>query len=400
MLGRKVIVQVALFLVVALVGTAVIAIRYVQVPRLIGASGYTVVMSMPDTGGAYTDAEVTYRGVSVGQVGAIRLTGSGVEADLDITSEAPPIPADLVAVVANRSAIGEQYVDLRPKSDSGPFLAAGSHVAVAASDLPIDINTLLLHVDGFVQSVPQDSLRTVVDELGNATKGSGENIQVLVDAGRAFTKAASDNFPATQGLINNSVTVLATQQGSSDNIKSFSSSLQLVAKQLQSSDGDLRTLIAAAPGAATELNALITEVGVPLGVLMGNLLTTAQVFSANSAGLQGVYVRVPQAISAGYNIIGPDGLKVGLVTTFFDPLPCTSGYGGTALRPPTDTSAGQPLNQQARCTAPASSGTDVRGIGPALAASTAAGTLGAGGTGAQTIINPVSSLADLMGGQG
>ena len=300
-------------------------------------------------------------------------------------------------MVANRSAIGEQYVDLRPKVDSGPFLSGGSRVAVAAKDLPIDINTLLLHVDGFVQSVPQDSLRTVVDELGNATRGSGENIQVLVDAGRDFTKAASDNFPATQGLINNSVGVLKTQQGSSSDIKSFSSSLQLVAKQLKTSDGDLRKLIAATPGAATELNALIAEVGVPLGVLMGNLLTTAQVFSANSAGLQGVYVRVPQAISTGYGIVGPDGLKVGLVTTFFDPPPCTSGYGGTTRRPPTDTSAGQPLNQQARCTASPSSGTDVRGAGVALASSPAAR---AGGTGTQTVINPVSTLADLMGGQG
>ncbi|MEO7061752.1 MAG: MlaD family protein [Lapillicoccus sp.] len=394
MLGRKVITQVALFLVVALVGTFVIAVRYVQVPRLLGASGYTVVMAMPDTGGAYTDAEVTYRGVSVGQVGDIRLTRDGVEADLRIRDDAPPIPADLTAVVANRSAIGEQYVDLRPTHDSAPYLAQGSRLTVQAANLPVDVNTLLLHVDGFVQSVPKDSLSTVVDQLGDATKGSGENLQTLIDAGRDFTKAASDNFPATQGLIDNSATVLATQQGSSSDIKAFSGSLRLVAAQLQTSDGDLRRLIAAAPGAATELDALITQVGVPLGVLMGNLLTTAQVFSANAAGLQGVYVRVPQAVSAGYNVVGPDGLKVGLVTTFFDPLPCTSGYGGTQLRPPTDTSAGQPLNRQAQCSAATGTGTGVRGVGPALAAAASP----SAATAATGNISAVATLADLMGG--
>ena len=40
--------------------------------------------------------------------------------------------------------------------------------------------------------------------------------------------------------------------------------------------------------------------------------------------------QLPVAVSIGGSVITPHGLNLGLVPTFFDPLPCTSGYGGTA----------------------------------------------------------------------
>jgi len=392
MLGRKIATQIGLFLVVALVGVSVIAVRYVHIPRLLGISGYTVVLDLPDTGGAYTDAAVSYRGVSVGRVGDIRLTKNGVEADLDINGDAPQIPADLVAVVANRSAIGEQYVDLQPRTDSSPYLQAGSRLSIAGSTLPIPVASLLGDVDRFVRSVPRKDLVTTVDELNDATIGSGQDLQTLIDAGRKFTRAASDNYGVTKGLIDNSATVLATQQRSSGNITSFSTNLSQVANQLQSSDGDLRTLIGATPGAATEVKALIDQVGGPLGVLMGNLVTTSQVLSANAAGLQGVYVRLPAAVSAAENIVGPDGLKVGLATTFFDPLPCTNGYAATSVRPPTDIQAGKGLNTAASCV-PTSAGSDVRGSAAAVQAAAAARP-------PAVSVTTVSTLGDLLGGAG
>ena len=87
---------------------------------------------------------MTYRGVSVGRVGAVRLTSTGVEAELNISNAAPPIPADLQASVADLSAVGEEYVNLRPATSSGPYLTQGSviprqrHPAPAAGDQPAD----------------------------------------------------------------------------------------------------------------------------------------------------------------------------------------------------------------------------------------------------------------------
>src|SRR5439155_24149426 len=107
-------------------------------------------------------AAVTYRGVSVGRVGAVRLTPTGVEADLNISNAAPPIPADLQASVADLSAVGEQYVDLRPATSSGPYLTQGSVIPRRDTTLPLPVTSLLTSVNELATSVPLGELRIVL----------------------------------------------------------------------------------------------------------------------------------------------------------------------------------------------------------------------------------------------
>ena len=45
---------------------------------------------------------------------------------LDIDNSYDEIPADTLAVVGNRSAVGEQYVELQPQRNDGPYLHDGS----------------------------------------------------------------------------------------------------------------------------------------------------------------------------------------------------------------------------------------------------------------------------------
>lgn len=50
-----------------------------------------------------------------------------------------------------------------------------------------------------------------------------------------------------------------------------------------------------------------------------------------------------------------------MAVTFFDPLPCTAGYGATRYRNGLDLGTAPPLNTGAGCTAPPSTGKNVRG---------------------------------------
>ncbi|MHA3704058.1 MCE family protein [Jatrophihabitans sp. YIM 134969] len=358
---RKVRIQLTVFVVLALLFISYIAVRYVGAGSLVGSGDYTAKVEMPDSGGIFPNAEVTYRGVPVGRVGDMRLTASGIEVDLDIRSSAPDIPSNVQAVVANRSVIGEQYVDLRPQTDSGPFLTAGSVISSDRTARPPTSDQLLAGLDSFVSSVPITSLQTTVSELGDAFNGLGPSLQALLDSQSAFLTTADVNFPATATLIDTSATVLKTQQAASAQIAQFSANLRDIASTLASSDSDLRALIAAAPLAANQVTTLIDSVGPQLGTLLGNLLTGAQITNANLGGLQGLLVQLPQAISIGSKTITGSGINTGLGLTFFDPLPCTSGYESTPRRGGLDTSPGSPFNTAAGCTAPASSGTDVRG---------------------------------------
>ncbi|RNM16784.1 mammalian cell entry protein, partial [Nocardioides pocheonensis] len=44
-------------------------------------------------------------------------------------------PADTLALVGNKSAVGEQYVDLEPRTDQGPYLKDGSEIATASTQV-------------------------------------------------------------------------------------------------------------------------------------------------------------------------------------------------------------------------------------------------------------------------
>jgi phospholipid/cholesterol/gamma-HCH transport system substrate-binding protein len=322
--------------------------------------GYTVKAQFSSGGGIFTNSEVTYRGVPIGRVGDLRLTATGMEADLKVDANAPEVPADSEAVVANRSAIGEQYVDLRPRVDGGPMLHEGSVITQRDTKIPLPVDVVLANLDSFTASVPKEALRTVVDELYNATSGAGPALDQLIGRGIEFVQAASAHVTPLTTFVTDADTVLKTQVQQADSIRGFGTNARLLAATLKNSDGDLRALLPAVPAAAQEVSALLRDAGPNLGLMLANLLTTADVLETRQNGIEQLLVTAPQAVAAGSHVIRSDGAHFGLSLTFFDPPPCTSGYGGTPYRDGLDTSA-HPLNTNARCSLPKGDPTSVRG---------------------------------------
>jgi phospholipid/cholesterol/gamma-HCH transport system substrate-binding protein len=379
-------VQLLAFVLIALAATTWLGLRYVGLDPL--GSGYRVTVLLPETGGLFANGEVTYRGVPVGRIEELRVTDDGVEAVVAVDGSAPDIPADVDVRVANRSVIGEQYLDLRSEDGSGDLLADGDVLRGDREDLPPATDRLLRTGREFVDSVPIDDLTTVIDETYDLSRGAGADLALLVETSEDFAETADRHFLVTADLIDSADTVLETQREAATSIRGFSNDLGLIADTLESSDGDLRRLVRQAPAAAVELHRLFEQVGTPLGVLMGNLVSTAQVFGINADGVQDALVRAPEALSVGWAVTGSWGIDLGLAQTYFDPLPCTSGYEETVVRPGTATGDGKPFNTGAGCDLPPSSGVGVRGPGavPEVAGRVAAD------------VRVADSLADLMGG--
>jgi phospholipid/cholesterol/gamma-HCH transport system substrate-binding protein len=360
MLTARIRVQVLLFVVIALSTVAFVGANYAGLDRLLGAGGYVVRLQLADGGGIFTNSEVTYRGVTVGRVGELRLTDDGMEADLRIDDSAPPIPSNLLAVVANRSAIGEQYVDLQPRTAGGPFLSDGAVIPRESTKLPLPVTTVLSNLSALNESVPTDALRTVVDELYTATRDTGPSLQVLLDSSVAFTEAAAAHLPQTATLLDDGAIVLRTQLDSAQAWRSFGANAKAFANELARADGDLRALIGSAPEAATQLSRLLRDTDPGLGILVANLVTTANVFKVRTAGLEQLFVVTPRAVAATSTAITPDSANLSIALTFFDPPPCQEGYEGTKRRPGEDV-APAPFSVAAACTIPAGDPRLVRG---------------------------------------
>ncbi|MFC4470069.1 MCE family protein [Streptomyces xiangluensis] len=378
MITRTVKAQLLAFATVTAVGVSYVGAEYTGLVDEILDRGYTVRADFADSGGIFPGAEVTYRGVPVGRVGALRLAGSeGVSVSLDIEGDGPRIPADTLAVVANRSAVGEQYVDLQPRDSGGPYLLDGSTIPRDRTRVPLPTTDMVLSLDRLVTSVGKDDLRVTVDELGKAFAGTGPRLSRLVDSGNALVESASDSLPQTVSLIEDSRKVLKTQADQGSSIKSFSRDLAALTAELKSSDGDLRRLIGNAAPAAQEVNSLLKSTSPDLRVLLANLISGGQVTVARLPGVEQALVTFPVVVAGSYTVIPGDGTThFGLVLNADDPPPCTQGYG-TRRRDPADTST-RPANTDARCTAPRGGDTSVRGAQNAPGASAGSGSGDAG----------------------
>jgi phospholipid/cholesterol/gamma-HCH transport system substrate-binding protein len=360
---RRTRIQLAIFVLITLLGVSFTGARYAHLDRLVHATTYTVVAHFPDSGGIYQGGEVSYRGVKVGQVGQLKLTDSGVDVYLDIDKSAEHIPADTRAVVGNRSAVGEQYVELQPQTKSGPYLKDGSTIAERDTSIPIATDKLLGDVTTTVDSVDRQSLQTTLTELGTAFAGTGAELQQILDSGSSFVRTADKNFDVTTALLRDGNTVLRTQTDSESAIRSFASNLSLVSDTLAASNKDIVKLLANGSAGATELRQFLDRNGVDLGEVISEALTTNRIVQAHLPGLRFVLVVYPYVTEGGFSVLAKDSAgnynaRFGLVLTT-QPV-CHGGYESTQQRPPQDTSP-RPMNQQAQCTEPATK-SNARGV--------------------------------------
>jgi len=356
MITRQTKVQLVIFALITMVGVAFVGARYARLDRLVFDDSYQVVAHFADSGGIFQGAEVSYRGVTIGRVSDMRLTSKGVDVVLDIQNDTGRIPSDTRALVGNRSAVGEQYVELQPETKNGPYLDDGSEIPVAMTATPISTTKLLTDLDTTVNSVNKASMRTVVDEFGKAFGGTGADLGRMIDSSNSFINAANDNFDVTTALLQDGNTVLSTQLDKASAIKSFSRNLALFSDTMVASDKDLRTVIENGSATANQLRSFLEKNKVDLGELINNVVTTGEVTGRHVNGTEMILVVYPYVVAGGYTVVGKDP-QTGLYDAHFglimtqDPPVCHHGYEGTDRRGPHDT-ANRPMYTGAHCAEP------------------------------------------------
>ncbi|TYK47225.1 MCE family protein [Actinomadura decatromicini] len=362
-LKRGVIIQLIAFAVITVVGVAIVSVNYIGIGRDLLGKQYVAYVDLTDSGGVFTNAEVTYRGVPVGRVGPIELTKDGIRVKL-LLERGKRIPRDGTrATIANRSAVGEQYIDLEPTKKTGPYLDEGDAYTIPRqrTALPISTAELLRNVDSLVGSVDARDLGVIVDELNKAFSGSADDLQSLLDDTDRLLKTAEQAYPDTKRLLDNSVTVLDTQRGQAANIRGFAANLNELTTSLRNDDPALRKTIDAVPGAVDESHKAINQLAPTLPVFLANLTTTGQIIATRKAGLRSLFILYPVTMAGAFTVTPGDGTQhLGLALNIDAPPACTKGYEKVKHRWPQDTSKKKP-RLDAGCKAPHDAQTAVRG---------------------------------------
>ncbi len=364
MITKRTKVQLIIFVVITLLGVSFVGAKYAQLDRLVVDQDYTVTAHFPDSGGIFSGAEVTYRGVTVGRVGTMKLTSDGVDVNLDIEKSQDKIPSDTKALVGNRSAVGEQYVELQPQTDSQPYLADGGDIPMSNTAIPISTSKWLSDTNDLVNSIPKQDLRTVVDEFGAAFHDGGDDLSRLIDSSTSFIDTANRNFGITDQLLSDSRVVLSTQLDKASAIRSFSRNLSLVSDTLVARDADLRRIIENGSETANQLRTFLEDNKVDLAKLLNNLVTTGEVQVKHLDDIEMLLVAYPYVVAGGFAVndktpeTGLYDAHFGLILT--EHSVCHAGYQSTDRRPPQQR-GNRPMNEQARCTEPAAS-SNPRGV--------------------------------------
>jgi virulence factor Mce-like protein len=329
MLTRFIRIQLAIFAIVGLVGMVAMFVNYMQVPTLLGIGRYEVTLKMPSSGGLYRFSNVTYRGVEIGKVTEVRVTPTGAEATMSITTS-PKVPADLQAEVRSVSAVGEQYVDLRPRTDSGPFLGNGSVIEAQNTVIPAPVGPVLDRVSALVESFPKDRLSDLLDETYKGFDGAGYDFGSLLDSSATLGRDLNGIADQTKTLAEDSRPLLEGQAATADSIRTWARSLAGVTGQLRANDSQFRTVLHTFPGFSGEVTGLLDELKPTLPVLLANLGTVSEILMTYNASLEQLLVLLPPYIAQqqSYNT-GSDATgsaRGDFAVTVSDPPACTVGF--------------------------------------------------------------------------
>ncbi|MFI7669583.1 MCE family protein [Nocardia sp. NPDC049526] len=340
--------QLIVFALLATVSLVYGAINYIGIQRVTRIGTYTVTADFADAGGIYESATVTYRGVEVGRVTGVDLNNGTVRVRMQLRS-GWHIPAAAAAAIKSTSAIGEQYVDLIPSDERGPYLADGSEISESRTTVPIPTSKVLDDTQALLASVSTDSLHAALDETFQAVNGTGPALASLIESSAKFLDLAQADIGPTITLINDAEPLLRTGNSVRTELRSAVRDLGSFTDQLVHSDGDLRGVLDQGPSAADTVAGTLTDLSTPLPTMLADLQTVGQVLRVNVPGLRQILVVYPAlAAAVDYSVVGggfqTDGnllapaaaLDVKLGNTL-NPPPCTEGYQATQRRDPSDT---------------------------------------------------------------
>jgi phospholipid/cholesterol/gamma-HCH transport system substrate-binding protein len=295
---------------------------------------FSVFATFPDAGGVFTNQEVTYRGLTVGQVGRMTVVEDGVEIEL-LIDDGTKIPEDGVeARVMFKSAVGEQFVDILPTSDDGPYLADGSKIPLDQTSIPVSTQDLLATLQAVLEGVPPDALKGAIDSAGEGLAGRGDDIATILKSMARLAELFGDRAPEIQSILRNGTKVGGAFVRSKEDFADAIRDLVIVSETLAGNTDELRQLLIGANVTSEELVGLIRDSRPDLHQTISEVAEINDIQADQSDALKALFEFLPRGVGNVVKTFEPDTgmIRFGLVT---DTENHACSYG-TERRPPGD----------------------------------------------------------------
>ena len=365
MLDRLTRLQLSIFAIVTVLTVGAISAFYLHLPAAVGIGSYNITANFVAGGGLYENANVTYRGVTVGRVESVGLSDDGVVAHMRLNSNTP-VPENVTATVKSVSAVGEQYVDLVPPDDpSQSRLRDGSNIDQQHTAIGQDIAGLLREAEALVSSVGNSRLQDLLRETFTAFNGSGPELARLIESSRLLVDEANANYGQVSQLIDQVGPFLDAQIQSGDDIKSLADGLARFTSEVANADLQLRSTLQVVPGATEEANETFSGIRPTFPMLAANLANFGRIGVIYRKSLEQGLVIFPALLASLITVAGgvptDEGGKLDFKIHLQDPPGCSVGFIPPPLiRSPGDTTVRE-LPTDLYCRVPHNDPSVVRG---------------------------------------
>ncbi|MHB8693633.1 MAG: MlaD family protein [Solirubrobacteraceae bacterium] len=141
------------------------------------SGAYTVKALLPTASQLSPDARVTMAGVQVGNVQSIALHGNEALVTMALTdSRVTPIPSDSRVTLRQRTALGENYVEIMPGSSPHALPSSGL-LPVSQANPYVDLDQIL----SLLQGKTRQRARDFFQGIGGALAGRGQALNDTLD---------------------------------------------------------------------------------------------------------------------------------------------------------------------------------------------------------------------------
>ncbi|MEG8183480.1 MCE family protein [Nocardia terpenica] len=249
---------------------------------------YTVTVEFASSGGLLPGNDVTFRGTRVGRVRDVRVSGDGVAAIAEIDDSAR-IPVGGTVAVGRLSAAGEQYLDFRPDSDSGPYLGDGAIVDRSRTSSPVSVQSVLGDVSGLIGGLNPQRLDVIIDELDKALAGGPDRLRDMISGISRAMSGLTDLLPQTRQLLENLEVIAGTTAHAQPDLGKLTAAGTALFQQATAADQEVRQLLERGPGQLALFGDFVTRNQDPLTDLVTNFVAITKAAKLRQPAIEALF---------------------------------------------------------------------------------------------------------------
>lgn len=239
-------------------------------------SRYEVLIKFPISGGLQNTSKVALRGVEIGEVSSIQVTPTTVDVTARLDSRYK-INRHAQFAALGLSAAGEQYVDIIPDTDEGPYLTDGDQVDSGQTTVTVPFSTMLESTLDLVSQIDTDKMSAALGELTIALNDEQPNqLRAIFNSGGAIFAQLYKVMPQTTALIQNTGTIMKTTADIQPDLARLVNGSGELINAAAASDAELRALFGTGSSRLTSLTGSLDTITDPITDVLGQFIDIAQ----------------------------------------------------------------------------------------------------------------------------